>query len=79
MSLGNMVLEYGNQNAITDIGVGALMLYTGVEGAVLNVKVNLSSLDNQELKKYYGNECEEILNKAALIKNNILATVHNNI
>lgn len=73
------ILEYGNQNAITDIGVGALMLYTGVEGAVLNVKVNLSSLDNQELKKYYEDECKDILNKASLIKDNILSTVHNNI
>ena len=65
------ILEYGNQNA--------LMLYTGVEGAVLNVKVNLSSLDNKELKKYYEDECKNILNKASLIKDNILSTVHNNI
>ena len=37
LSIIEYILEYGNQNAITDIGVGTLMLYTGVEGAILNV------------------------------------------
>lgn len=77
LNLIDYILEYGNQNAITDIGVGALMLYTGVEGAVLNVKVNLASLENQELKEYYSKECQSILNQAILIKDNILSTIHN--
>lgn len=70
------ILEYGNQNAITDIGVGTLMLYTGVEGAILNVKVNLSSLENEELKLYYFNECEAILREATLIKDSIISNIH---
>ncbi|WP_296647130.1 cyclodeaminase/cyclohydrolase family protein [Romboutsia sp. 13368] len=76
LSIIEYILEYGNQNAITDIGVGTLMLYTGVEGAILNVKVNLSSLENKELKEYYSNECEVILRKAALIKDNIISSIH---
>ena len=76
LSIIEYILEYGNQNAITDIGVGTLMLYTGVEGAILNVKVNLGSLENKELKDYYSNECEDILRKANLIKDNIISSIH---
>ena len=76
LSIIEYILEYGNQNAITDIGVGTLMLYTGVEGAILNVKVNLSSLENEELKNYYSNQCEDILRKANLIKDNIISSIH---
>lgn len=77
LNIIDYILEYGNQNTITDLGVGVLMLYTGVEGAVLNVKVNLKSLENQELKEYYNKECQSILNQAILIKDSILSTIHN--
>lgn len=77
LNIIDYILEYGNQNTITDLGVGVLMLYTGVEGAVLNIKVNLKSLENQELKEYYNKECQSILNQAILIKDSILSTIHN--
>ena len=77
LNIIDYILEYGNQNTITDLGVGVLMLYTGIEGAVLNVKVNLKLLENQELKEYYNKECQSILNQAILIKDSILSTIHN--
>ncbi|MGM9532849.1 cyclodeaminase/cyclohydrolase family protein, partial [Intestinibacter sp.] len=49
----DFLVANGNQNAITDIGVGTLMLCTGLEGAVLNVKVNLMGLENKELHDKY--------------------------
>ena len=55
------LVDNGNQNAITDIGVGTLMLCTGLEGAILNVKVNLMSLENKELAKKYADSCSEML------------------
>ena len=77
LNLIEYILKYGNQNAITDIGVGTLMLYTGIEGAVLNVKINLWSLDNNDLKEFYSKECQSILNQASEIKDRILFTIHN--
>lgn len=77
LNIIDYILEYGNQNTITDLGVGVLRLYTGVEGAVLNVKGNLKLLENQELKEYYNKECQSILNQAILIKDSILSTIHN--
>ncbi|WDD88197.1 cyclodeaminase/cyclohydrolase family protein [Fusobacterium nucleatum] len=44
ISLLGEILANGNQNAITDIGVGTMLLMVGLEGGILNVKVNLSSI-----------------------------------
>ena len=38
----------GNPNSITDVGVGALCIHTAIEGATLNVKVNLSGIDDKQ-------------------------------
>ncbi|WP_042275793.1 cyclodeaminase/cyclohydrolase family protein [[Clostridium] dakarense] len=77
LQLLEYLTEYGNQNAITDIGVGTLMLYSGLEGAILNVKVNLMSLENKELYKVYSKECEELLLDGSEIKDNLMKSIHN--
>ncbi len=38
LELQKVFANYGNVNAITDVGVGALLAATGLEGALLNVK-----------------------------------------
>lgn len=76
LELLDFVIENGNQNAITDIGVGTLMLYTGLEGAILNVKVNLMGIENKEIHDSYSESCKEILNKAKQIKDKIIDDVH---
>lgn len=75
----DFLVDNGNQNAITDIGVGTLMLCTGLEGAILNVKVNLMSLENKELAKKYADSCSEMLEQGKEIRDNILNKVHSSI
>lgn len=70
------LVDNGNQNAITDIGVGTLMLCTGLEGAILNVKVNLVGMENKELAKKYSDSCGEMLTEGKEIRDKILAKVH---
>ena len=41
----------GNTNAITDLAASAELAYTAVYIASLNVKINVDSLDNEELSK----------------------------
>lgn len=65
ISLLGTILEYGNQNAITDIGVGTMLLMTGLEGGILNVKVNLSSIEDQEYVQKISKEIAEIKATAA--------------
>lgn len=71
------LVDKGNQNAITDIGVGTLMLCTGLEGAILNVKVNLMSLENKELAKKYADSCAEMLQQGKEVRDKILNKIHN--
>lgn len=47
LSLVKVVAEKGNQNSITDAGVGALMAKAAMEGAILNVRINLTSLTDR--------------------------------
>lgn len=73
------LVDNGNQNAITDIGVGTLMLCTGLEGAILNVKVNLVSLENKDLAKKYADSCAEMLAQGKEIRDQILNKIHGSI
>ena len=46
-----IIAKYGNKNAISDIGVGSLLALTGLEGAVLNVKINLPGINDDGIRK----------------------------
>ena len=45
------IAEIGNKNAASDAGVAALLIESGVKGAGLNVKINLSGFDNSDSYK----------------------------
>jgi formiminotetrahydrofolate cyclodeaminase len=45
LSLGERLAPIGSRNAISDVGVGALMAAASLRGAVLNVQINLPSLE----------------------------------
>lgn len=47
LPLAMIVAEKGNTNSITDAGVSALMLHAACAGAALNVRINLSSLQDK--------------------------------
>ena len=42
--------EKGNPNAVSDVGAASLLLDACVEGALLNVGINLSSIDDAGLR-----------------------------
>jgi len=48
LSLVKVVAEKGNVNSITDAGVGALMAKAGMDGAILNVRINISGLNDKD-------------------------------
>jgi formiminotetrahydrofolate cyclodeaminase len=45
LSLIPVVAELGNENAITDAGTAAVLAYAAIQGAALNVRINLNALD----------------------------------
>lgn len=56
----DIVVEKGNQNAITDVGVSAHCAYTAVKGALLNVYINLSSIKDEEFTKKYREDSQNL-------------------
>jgi len=44
------LIEHGNPNSITDVGVGVLCTHACIEGAALNVEINLSSVQEETFK-----------------------------
>lgn len=47
LSFMELITMKGNQNAITDGAVGALASETAIKGALLNIKINLTSVKDQ--------------------------------
>jgi methenyltetrahydrofolate cyclohydrolase len=76
LELQNDLVEYGNPNAITDIGVCVLLCHTGVEGAILNVKINLSGIKDEALVQDVSKQCTEIIDKATSLRDNLMKRVY---
>lgn len=64
MELAEITTSKGNQQAITDSGVGALMAYSGMKGAVFNVKVNLRYIQDEKFVAKKEGEIEELEKRA---------------
>lgn len=76
LELQDVLAEYGNINAITDIGVGTLLAYSGVEGALFNVTINLGSIKDQNYKSEIEKQVNETLKQAKELKEELLAVVY---
>lgn len=67
--------EYGNKNAISDAGVGAILIHSAIEGAALNVFINLAgevvSDENIKIKE----ETDHLVEKSKALKEDIVAMV----
>lgn len=66
---------YGNKNAVSDAGVAALLLQTAIEGAVLNVKINLSSIKDENYKIQISEKCKKFIEEGSIKKISIMEIV----
>jgi formiminotetrahydrofolate cyclodeaminase len=62
--LSNTTAKKCNQNAISDIGVAALIAYASVMSAALNVKINLKSIKDEEFLQEVGSEIKDLEEEA---------------
>ncbi|MBP1918177.1 cyclodeaminase/cyclohydrolase family protein [Youngiibacter multivorans] len=67
--------EYGNKNAISDAGVGAIMVHGAIEGAALNVFINLASMEVNEETIAIKEESDKIVENSRCIKEDIVSQV----
>jgi len=63
-------------NAITDVGVGSLLAYAGLEGALFNVLINLQGLKDQEYVSNVKKETEEVLSSGKELKEEVIKIVY---
>jgi formiminotetrahydrofolate cyclodeaminase len=71
--------EYGNPQAISDAGVGTLSALTGLEGALLNVRINLPGIKDSEYESFVTNEISRLLETGKAMKEKIMEKVNSKI
>ncbi len=76
LELQDVFANYGNVNAITDVGVGTLLAYSGLEGALFNVTINLGSIKDEEFKKEISAKVNDLLNEGKKLKEELLKVVY---
>ena len=67
IALAQDVAANGNAHSVSDAGVSALMLNAACQGAALNVKINLNSLDDQEFVAWKSDEVRSILKTSTMM------------
>ncbi|WP_461612336.1 cyclodeaminase/cyclohydrolase family protein [Clostridium sp. Marseille-QA1073] len=71
--------QYGNKNAVSDAGVAALMTQSAIEAAILNVKINMSSIKDEEYKNGIEKDIENISSEGIRLREEILKIVNSKI
>jgi formiminotetrahydrofolate cyclodeaminase len=64
MDVARVIAEKGNKNSISDAAVSVLMAQAGVQAAMLNVRINLSSIKDSEYVQKVSTELHELLQNA---------------
>ncbi|MDO5563664.1 MAG: cyclodeaminase/cyclohydrolase family protein [Eubacteriales bacterium] len=86
MQYANCALDYvqkivgkSNQSACSDLGVSALNLQSAIQGAYLNVLINLSGIKDEEFVKENKNKANDYLNNALNVSKQIYEEVKNSL
>jgi formiminotetrahydrofolate cyclodeaminase len=72
----DIILKYGNKNTISDLGVAVLALSTGIEGACLNILINLPGIDDQMIVKQYQAQAYNFILKAHQKRDELMKLIH---
>ncbi|MCD6452656.1 MAG: cyclodeaminase/cyclohydrolase family protein [Acidobacteria bacterium] len=67
--------EGGNPNAISDLGVASLTAYSALIGALLNVRINLPSIKDEDYVEKASTEADALEKEGNELKDRILAKV----
>jgi formiminotetrahydrofolate cyclodeaminase len=75
LALAQAVVSKGNANSVSDAGVSAYMLHAALEGAALNVRINLNGLNDPEFVGWKTDEVQSLRSTSALVLEEIQSVV----
>ena len=73
--LAQSLLGKTNANALSDLGVASLMLGTAIQGAWLNVLINLGGLKDEAAAAAYRTRGEELLNDTMVLSHSVYQAI----
>ena len=79
LDIAQFLAEKGNKNSITDVAVSALMANTGLKSAILNVKINLGSINDKNYVKELSKDLSEIEKQGVIQTDRIMNIIINQI
>ena len=72
----NIMAQFGNKMLLSDLGISAILLHSAIESSIVNVKVNLNGLRNEDFFKEIDKEIEDIMKKSSIEKRRISEIVN---
>ncbi len=75
LDLGATLARAGAAAAISDVGVAVLLAYAAATGALLNVRINLTSLRDAAYVARTGEQVRALLQRAEVVRDEALAVV----
>ena len=74
-----LIAKYGNKNAASDVGVASLCARSALEGAILNVKINLGGIADEAVCTEKRNVCNKMLTEGEKLKDEVLKEIYRKI
>jgi formiminotetrahydrofolate cyclodeaminase len=71
LQLAEKLIGKSNSNALSDLGVASQQAYAGLEGGIMNVKINIPSIKDEKFVAQYSSQISALLEDGRRIKNNI--------
>lgn len=72
-----VVAEHGNQAAVSDVGVAVLLAQAAVRSALLNVDINLRTLEEQAYLQQVQHETQQLTDDIAAASEQVMTLVNN--
>jgi formiminotetrahydrofolate cyclodeaminase len=75
LELAALVAEQGSPNAVSDAGVAGLLAASALDGAALNVEINIGSIKDDGYRTAHAEAIRELRDEAATLRETALARV----
>jgi len=79
MELAKIVAEKGNVNSVSDAGVAALMTKAAIDGAIYNVKINISGFEDEAFVKSMNEQIASLEKNSSALADEIKKIVESKI